>query len=110
MQLHFPKWKARSGQLSGPSVTVDVGNVCDLFSFTISYTICSSRRGQKETIFAKTALAYFLCVQDLKLQLPALSKQLAVKSTSPNYEWDAKTKKGLSYQTVISGKMQYFRT
>ena len=31
----------------------------------------------------------------------------------PNYEsrtWDAKTRKLLSYQIVISGKIQYFRT
>ena len=46
---------------------LDVGDVCDLFSFTISFTICSSRRGQKEVIFAKTAQAYFSCAQDVKL-------------------------------------------
>ena len=40
---------------------LDVGNVCNLFLLTISCTICFSRRGQKEAIFTKTALAYF-CV------------------------------------------------
>ena len=43
---------------------LDVGDVCDLFSFTIYFTIV---RGQKEVIFAKTAQAYFLCTQDVKL-------------------------------------------
>ena len=37
----------------------------------------------------------------------------AVSQLLPNYEsrtWDAKTRKLLSYQIVISGKIQYFRT
>ena len=46
---------------------LDVGDVCDLFSFVIYFTICSRRRGQKEVIFAKTAQAYFSCAQDVKL-------------------------------------------
>ena len=37
----------------------------------------------------------------------------ALSQLLPNYEshtWDAKTRKLLSYQIVISGKIQYFRT
>ena len=37
----------------------------------------------------------------------------AVSQLLPNYEsrtWDVKTRKLLSYQIVISGKIQYFRT
>ena len=90
---------------------LDVGNVCDLFSFTIYFTVCSSRRGQKEVIFAKTAEAYFSCAQDVKLYSCLIIK--AVSQLLPNYEsstWDAKTRKLLSYQIVISGKIQYFQT
>ena len=90
---------------------LDVGDVCDLFSFTIYCTICSSRRGQKEVIFAKTAQAYLSCAQDVKLTAACIIK--AVSQLLPNYEsrtWDAKTRKLLSYQIVISGEIQYFRT
>ena len=41
---------------------LDVGDVCDLFSFILQFV-----RGQKEVIFAKTAQAYFSCAQDVKL-------------------------------------------
>ena len=85
--------------------------ICFRLQFLLQLIICSSRRGQKEVIFAKTAQAYFSCAQDVKLY-SCLHHQSS-ESTLPNYEsrtWDAKTRKLLSYQIVISGKIQHFRT
>ena len=89
---------------------LDVGDVCDLFSFTIYFTICSSRRGQKDVIFAKTAQTYFSCAQDVKLY--CLHHQSSESTSAQLWvsHMDAKTRKLLSYQIVISGKIQYFRT
>ena len=69
---------------------LDVGGVCDLFSFTIYFTICSSRRGQKEVIFAKTAQAYFCVLKMSNYTAACIMK--AVSQLLPNYEsrtWDA---------------------
>ena len=80
--------------------------ICFRLQFILQFV-----RGQKEVIFAKTAQAYFSCAQDVKLY-SCLHHQSS-ESTFANYEsrtWDAKTRKLLSYQIVISGKIQYFRT
>ena len=65
LQRHFRRRKACSGQLSGPSVTVGMlgmSVICFRLQFILQFV-----RGQKEVIFAKTAQAYFLCAQDVKL-------------------------------------------
>ena len=68
-------------------------------------------RGQKEVIFAKTAQPIFRVLKMSNYAAACIIK--ALSQLLPNYEsrtWDAKTRKLLSYQIVISGKIQYFRT
>ena len=68
-------------------------------------------RGQKEVIFAKLHMPIFRVLKMSNYTAACIIK--AVSQLLPNYEsrtWDAKTRKLLSYQIVISGKIQYFRT
>ena len=80
--------------------------ICFRLQFIIQFV-----QGQKEVIFAETAQVYF-CV----LKMSHYTAACIIKALSqllPKYEsrtWDAKTRKLLSYQIVISGKIQYFRT
>ena len=88
---------------------LDVGDVCDLFSFAIYFTICW--RTERSHFCQDCTGLFFVCSRCQTIQLPASSK--SVSQLPPNYESrtsDMKTRKLLSYQIVISGKILYFRT
>ena len=88
---------------------LDVGDVCDLFSFTIYFTICSRT---ERSHFCQDCTGLFFCV----LKMSNYTTAYIIKALSqllPKYEsctWDAKTRKLLNYQIVISGEIQYFQT
>ena len=52
---------------------LDVGDVCDLFSFTIYFTICS--RTERSHFCQDCTGLFFVCSRCQTIQLPASSKQ-----------------------------------
>ena len=88
---------------------LDVGDVCDLFSFTnLFFNLLEDRR---KSFLPRLHRPIFRVLKMSNYTAACIIK--AVSQLLPNYEsytWDAKTRKLLSYQMVISGKIQYFRT
>ena len=85
--------------------------ICFRSQILLQLIICSSRRGQKEVILPRLHRPIFRVLKMSNYTAACIIK--AVSRLLPNYEsrtWDAKTRKLLSYQIVISGKIQYFRT
>ena len=97
--------KACSGQLSGPSVTVGCwGCMWFVFVYNLFYNLFEDRKKSflprlHRPIFCVLKMSNYTAAYIIK----ALSQLL------PKYEsrtWDAKTRKLLSYQIVISGKIR----
>ena len=86
---------------------LDVGDVCDLFSLQFVRV----EEDRKKSFLPRLHRPIFRVLKMSNYTAACIIK--AVSQLLPNYEsrtWDAKTRKLLSYQIVILGKIQYFRT